>query len=65
MNEADRLRDLASWFLKFAERAENPEFRATRLRTAEDLEVEAKATERRQQQLRADRRITIRRLLGS
>ena len=37
----ERLRQLASWYREFAERAGNPEIWEARLRTAEDLEAEA------------------------
>lgn len=41
MDQAQKLRDLASWYREFAERAENPAIWDGRLRTAEDLEREA------------------------
>jgi hypothetical protein len=41
MDQAQKLRDLASWYREFAERAENPAIWDSRLRTAEDLEREA------------------------
>jgi len=41
MDQAQKLRELASWYREFAERAENPAIWDTRLRTAEDLEREA------------------------
>jgi len=41
MDQAQKLRDLASWYREFAERAENPMIWDARLRTAEDLEREA------------------------
>ena len=41
MTRAQKLRDLASWYREFAERAENPAIWDARLRTAEDLEREA------------------------
>lgn len=41
MSEAQRLRELASWYHEFAERAENPTIWDLRLRTAEDLEKAA------------------------
>ena len=41
MDQAQKLRDLASWYREFAERAENPAIWDARLRTAEDLEREA------------------------
>ena len=48
MDQAQRLRDLASWYREFAERTENPAIWDARLRTAEDLEKEATALESRQ-----------------
>jgi hypothetical protein len=45
--QALKLRDLAGWFREFAERTENPAIWDARLRTAEDLEEEADAVERR------------------
>jgi hypothetical protein len=47
MDQAQKLRDLASWYREFAERAENPAIWDARLRTAEDLEREAGNIERR------------------
>ena len=41
MDQAQKLRDLASWYREFAERAENPAIWDARMRTAEDLEREA------------------------
>jgi hypothetical protein len=41
MDQAQKLRDLASWYREFADRAENPAIWDARLRTAEDLEREA------------------------
>jgi len=41
MDQAQKLRDLASWYREFAERAGNPAIWDSRLRTAEDLEREA------------------------
>ena len=41
MDQAQKLRDLASWYREFAERAENPAIWDARLRTAEELEREA------------------------
>jgi hypothetical protein len=41
MDQAQKLRDLASWYREFAERTENPTIWDARLRTAEDLEREA------------------------
>jgi hypothetical protein len=48
MDQAQKLRDLASWYREFAERAENPAIWDARLRTAEDLEREAGNIEDRQ-----------------
>jgi len=53
MDQAQKLRDLASWYREFAERAENPAIWDARLRTAEDLEREAGHIEDRY-----DRRLT-------
>src|SRR5229473_732153 len=39
--EAQKLRDLATWYLQFADRAGNPAIWEARLRTAEDLEKKA------------------------
>lgn len=47
MDQAQKLRDLASWYREFAERAENPAIWDARLRTAEDLEREAGNIEHR------------------
>jgi hypothetical protein len=47
MDQAQRLRDLATWYREFAERTENPAIWDSRLRTAEDLEREAEALETR------------------
>ena len=41
MDQAGKLRELASWYREFAERAGEPAIWAARLRTAEDLEREA------------------------
>jgi hypothetical protein len=49
MDQAQKLRDLASWYREFAERAENPAIWDARLRTAEDLEREAGNLEHRLQ----------------
>ncbi|HZT90390.1 MAG TPA: hypothetical protein VFA12_20785 [Stellaceae bacterium] len=45
MNQAQKLRDLAAWYREFAERAENPAIWDARLRTAEELEKEARHLE--------------------
>ena len=42
----DKLRELASWYRAFAERAGNPAIWEGRLLTAEDLEEEADRVER-------------------
>jgi hypothetical protein len=49
MDQAQKLRDLASWYREFAERAENPAIWDARLRTAEDLEREAGNIEHKQE----------------
>jgi hypothetical protein len=41
MDQAQKLRELASWYREFADRAGNPTIWDARLRTAEDLEREA------------------------
>ncbi len=41
MDRAQKLRELATWYREFAERAGNPAIWAARLRTAEDLEQAA------------------------
>jgi hypothetical protein len=43
-----KLRELASWYRDFAERAGNPIIWEARLRTAKELEAEADVVERRQ-----------------
>jgi hypothetical protein len=48
MDQAQRLRDLATWYREFAERTDNPTIWDSRLRTAEDLEREAEALESRE-----------------
>jgi hypothetical protein len=47
MDQAEKLRDLAAWYREFAERAGNRAIEDARVRTAEDLEREAAAIERR------------------
>jgi hypothetical protein len=42
-----KLRELASWYREFAERAGNPMIWEARLRTAQDLETEADHIEQR------------------
>jgi hypothetical protein len=49
MDQAQKLRDLASWYREFAERAENPAIWDSRLRTAEELEREAGNLENRRE----------------
>ena len=39
--QAEKLRELASWYREFAERAGNPAIWESRLRMAEDLDQEA------------------------
>jgi hypothetical protein len=51
--EADKLRELASWYREYAERTENPTIWDARIRTAEDLEAEAKRLELREPELAA------------
>ena len=46
MHEPDKLRELASWYREFAERAGNPTIWEGRLRMAEDLDREAERIER-------------------
>jgi hypothetical protein len=41
MQDPTRLRELASWYREFAERAGNPMIWECRLRTAADLDAEA------------------------
>jgi hypothetical protein len=47
----ESLREFAAWYRSFAEQAENPMIREARLRTAEDLEIEAKRMGRRNRQI--------------
>jgi hypothetical protein len=49
MDQAQKLRDLASWYREFAERAANPAIWDARLRTAEELEREAGNLESRRE----------------
>jgi len=46
MQNSEKLRELASWYREFAERAGNSAIWDARLRTAEDLESEAERIER-------------------
>ena len=46
MQNPDKLRELASWYREFAERAGNPAIWEGRLRMAEDLDDEAERIER-------------------
>lgn len=41
MQDASKLRELASWYREFADRTSNPTIWEARLHTAEDLEAEA------------------------
>jgi hypothetical protein len=43
--QPQKLRELASWYREFAERAANPAIWEGRLRTAEDLDAEARRIE--------------------
>ena len=47
MQEARKLRELASWYRVFAEKAANPAIWEARLQTAEDLDLEAEKIETR------------------
>ena len=51
--EAEKLRELASWYREFAERTGNPTIWDARIRTAEDLEAEAKRLEQREPEFAA------------
>ena len=42
-----KLRDLATWYREFAERTQNPTIWEARIRTAEELEMNAQALESR------------------
>jgi PAS domain-containing protein len=55
MKTAEKLRELASWYREFAERAGNPSIWDSRLRTADDLDNEAERIERRSLMDEADR----------
>jgi hypothetical protein len=57
MHDPSRLRELASWYREFAERTANPMIWEARLRTAEDLEAEARRLEF-SAAARAERRVT-------
>jgi hypothetical protein len=46
MQNPDKLRELASWYREFAERAGNPAIWEGRLRMADDLDDEAERIER-------------------
>ena len=46
MCDPEKLRELASWYRKFAERTGNPTIWEGRLRVAEDLDGEAERIER-------------------
>jgi hypothetical protein len=45
VNDPEELRELAGWYREFAERAGNPAIWDGRLRTAEDLEAQARRIE--------------------
>lgn len=45
MREAEKLRELASWYRDYAERTGNPAIWDARIRTAEDLEAGASRLE--------------------
>ena len=47
MQDPGKLRELASWYREFAERAGNPAVWEARLLTAEDLDAEAQLIEQR------------------
>jgi hypothetical protein len=53
VDRAQKLRDLASWYRQFAERAGNSAIWDARLRTAEKLEEEANSLEHRCEPRRA------------
>ena len=46
MADPKKLRELASWYREFAERASNPMIWDCRMRTAEDLDIEARRVEK-------------------
>jgi hypothetical protein len=46
MTRSERLRELAAWYRDFAEKTENPQIWAARLRQAEVFEAEALAISR-------------------
>ncbi len=46
MADPQKLRELAAWYREFAEKTENVSIWEARLRTAEDLELEAARIER-------------------
>lgn len=46
MHSPDKLRELASWYREYADRAGSSAIWDARLRTAEDLEAEAERIER-------------------
>ena len=52
MDEAGKLRDLAVWYRKFAERAGEPWIWDARLRSADKLEKEAALLEKRSIQIK-------------
>lgn len=53
MDDPQKLRELAAWYREFAEKTGNPSIWESRLRMAEDLEMEADLLERRQQPVAA------------
>ncbi len=50
MADPQKLRELAAWYREFAEKTENASIWEARLRTAEDLELEAARIERRERE---------------
>ena len=50
MDDPAKLRELAAWYREFAEQSGNPAIWDGRLRTAEDLEAEARQLETRSAQ---------------
>jgi hypothetical protein len=50
MDDPAKLRELAAWYREFAEQSGNPSIWDGRLRTAEDLEAEARQLETRSAQ---------------
>jgi hypothetical protein len=56
VTEPEKLRELASWYRAFAERAGNPAIWECRLRTADDLDEEARRLEQAVAECRAEAR---------